>query len=107
MADKELKEIPEQEEKGIAMELLRELKNQNQRLMRVVAGLIILVGLVVGGFLIYLYQYDFAGSIEQNGVYTLVDSSGNVITSDITTEQLKEILEVINNGKSKDNQNKD
>lgn len=108
MADNmDLKEkVPEQEEKGIAMEILGELKTQNKRLSRSVAGLIVLVGLIVGAFLLYLYQYDFSGTIEQSGVYTLIDSDGNVISSDITPEQMEDILKIIN-GENKDNKNQD
>lgn len=105
MADNmDLKEkVSEQEEKGIAMELLGELKEQNKRLIKIVSGLLILVGLIVGGFLLYLYQYDFSGTIEQSGVYTLVDSNGNVISSDITPEQMEDILKIIN-GENESNQ---
>lgn len=100
------KNIPEQEEKGIAMEILEELKRQNQGLRRIIVGLMFLVGFVIGCFLFYLYQYDFKGTIEQNGIYTLVDSDGNVIGSDITPEQMEDILKIIN-GKSEDNQEQD
>ena len=113
MADiMDLKEkVPEQEEKGVAMEILGELKTQNERLMdfnkklmNTIKWLIVLAGLIVGGFLLYLYQYDFSGTIEQSGIYTLVDSNGNVISSDITPEQMEDILKIIN-GENKDNKN--
>lgn len=105
MADNmDLKEkVSEQEEKGIAIELLGELKAQNKRLIKVIAGLMVMIALIVGGFLLYLYQYDFSGTIEQSGVYTLVDSSGNVISSDITPEQMEDILKIIN-GENENNQ---
>lgn len=100
----DLKEnVSEQEEKGIAMELLGELKAQNKRLIRIIAGLMVMITLIVGGFLLYLYQYDFSGTIEQSGVYTLVDSNGNVISSDITPEQMEDILKIIN-GENKNKQ---
>lgn len=104
--NKDLKEnISEQKEKGIAMEILEELKRQNQGLRRIIVGLMFLVGFVVGSFLFYLYQYDFSGTIEQKGVYTLIDSDGNVIGSDdITPEQMEDILKIIN-GESEENQN--
>lgn len=91
--------VSEQGEKGIAMELLGELKAQNKRLIKVIAGLMVMIALIVGGFLLYLYQYDFSGTIEQSGVYALMDSDGNVISSDITEKQMEEILKIIN-GKS-------
>lgn len=120
MVEKENLNVQEQGT-GIAMEILGELKRQNERLVeinknqserlaeasknqsRTITKFIVLVGLVVAGFLLYLYQYDFAGSIEQNGVYTFSDSSGNVISSDITPEQMNDILEIINNGKNENN----
>lgn len=104
MADNmDLKEnASEREEKSIAMDILGELKEQNKRLMRIIAGLMTMIALIIGGFLLYLYQYDFSGTIEQNGVYAIVDSDGNVISSDIDEEQMKEILKIIN-GKSESN----
>ena len=58
--------------------------------------------IIVAAFLLYLYQYDFTSTIEQTGIYTIVDSNGNVISSDIDQEQLKQILEIIN-GENKNN----
>lgn len=92
----ENKEELKKEDKSLAMELLEELKRQNKRL---ITALFIVIGLwtaTILAFLLYLNQYDFSGSVEQTGVYTFSDSQGNVISSDITTEQMKEILEVIN-----------
>ncbi len=57
----------------------------------------------IGGFIWYLNQYDFTSTIEQTGVYTLVDSQGNVISSDITPDQINDILEIINNGNNENN----
>lgn len=121
----ELKEeVSAKEEKGIAMEILGELKRQNERLVEInkkqddriseisknhsktITKFLILVGLIIAGFLLYLYQYDFSGSIEQTGVYSLIDSDGNVISSDIEPEQMEEILKIIN-GKNEDNKEQD
>ncbi len=49
----------------------------------------------IAGFIWYLNQYDFTSTVEQTGVYTLSDSQGNVISSDITPEQISEILEIL------------
>lgn len=58
---------------------------------------------IVFRFVHYLDQYDFTGNIEQSGVYTLIDSSGNVISSDITPEDIEKIMEIINNGENENN----
>lgn len=101
--------VSDEKSEGIAMEILREFKESNKRLDDQNKRLIIntrwflaLVAFMVSAFLLYLYQYDFSGTIEQNGVYTLIDSSGNVISSDITPEQMEDILKIIN-GENKDN----
>lgn len=96
-------DVEEKEPQGIAMELLREFKEnnkrldeQNKRLINNTQWLFALIAFIVSAFLLYLCQYDFSGTIEQNGVYTLIDSSGNIISSDITPEQMEEILRIIN-----------
>lgn len=54
-------EVKEENEKiPLAVEILQELKEQNRRLMRVVYALLVTVVLIVGGFLVYMYQYDFS-----------------------------------------------
>lgn len=88
-------------------ELLGELKKQNERLAAAIktsnrSWAIALVA-VVAAFLLYLYQYDFHSSIEQKGLYTFVDSEGNVISSDISPEEMERILTIIN-GEHKDNE---
>lgn len=96
---------------SLAMELLSELKTQTKRWFTafIVTVCIALgvIGGIVGGFIWYLNQYDYVSSIEQNGIYTLIDSEGNVISADITPEQMKEILEIINNGKNESNSQTD
>lgn len=123
MVEKENLNVQEQGT-SIAMEILGELKRQNERLVEInknqserlaesnknqsktVTKFIVLVGLIIAGFLLYLYQYDFSGTVEQNGIYTLVDSDGNVISSDITSEQMEDILKIIN-GKNESNEKQD
>lgn len=51
---------------GIALELLKELKEQNDRMNKIAKGLIIAIVLIVGGFLLFMFQYDF-GSYTQDG----------------------------------------
>lgn len=90
-----------------ATEILGELKRENERkeriiksLIKVVVGTIIValagIACVTGGFLWYLNQYDFSSTsatyTDADGVYTLVDSEGNVISADLTPEELEMIL---------------
>ena len=50
-------------------------------------------------------QYDYESTTELSGVYNLVDSQGNVVTSDLSPEDVIRILEELNDGKGKENQN--
>lgn len=90
--------VAEKEEKGLAMEMLGELEAQSKRWYHTFLVMVVVEVLTIAGFIWYLYQYDFTSTIEQTGVYTLMDSSGNVISADVTPEQAKEIMEIINNG---------
>ena len=89
----------------IVTALLSELKEENERksriihaLVKVVCGSIVAVMLTVGGFLWYLNQYDFSSeettTYTSTGVYSLVDSKGNVIASDLTPEEIEQLMEV-------------
>ena len=93
--------LNEQEEKGLAMEMLGELKEQSKRWFRAFLAMLFLELATIGGFIWYLNQYDFISTVEQTGIYTLTDSQGNVISADVTAEQAKEIMEIINNGNNK------
>lgn len=96
----------EEKRDSLAMELLSELKVQARRLyVALVASIItaaVVIAGIVGGFIWYLNQYEFESSIEQTGIYTLIDSEGNVISADLTADQIKEIMEIVNNGKNAD-----
>lgn len=98
----------------IATELLKELKAENARkddqikslhkvVWKLAVGALLAVMLIVGGFLLYLYQYDFSATdswqIEKTaeGVYAVIDSDGNVIGRDLTPEELEDFL---SNGES-------
>lgn len=88
---------------NLAMEMLKELKEQSKRWFRAFIIMVVVEVATIAGFIWYLYQYDFTSTIEQTGIYTLVDSQGNVISSDITPEQIEKIMEIINNGEHKSN----
>lgn len=53
--------------------------------------------LIVAGFIIYLSQKsdDTITTIDATGVYNLVDSDGNVIATDLTSDDIKKIMEIL------------
>lgn len=106
----------------VVSELLSELKNENQRkdthikhlqttLLVAFIGCILAVLATVAGFLVYLNQYDFTSTgryyTEQtaSGVYAIIDSSGNVISSDLTADEANKLLEVLNGTSESKNSN--
>lgn len=77
----------------------------DRRLKYVVIGFVaIIISLIIATTYERL-QYDYTSSVETSGVYNLVDSEGNVITSDISPEDVIRILEELNNGQSSGNKN--
>lgn len=99
----------------IVSELIKELRDQNERkdklsrnLLVALCGSLLGIVLIVVSFLLYLNQYDFTSSeiIEATGVYTLVDSEGNVVAQDLSPEDIEAIMEVID-GKDPSNSNQE
>lgn len=93
----------------IVSELLSELKAENIRKDNLIAKLrrevlalsicaLAAVLMVISGFLLYLNQYDFSSTetlhIEKTaeGTYAFVDSEGNTVGLDLTSEQIEEWL---------------
>lgn len=105
----------------IVSELLSELKAENERkekqihrlnktLTIAVIAALATVLMVVAGFLWYLNLYDFSSTTTETvtnsaeGVYAIVDSDGNVISSDLTAEEIETLLDgVIADGESDSN----
>lgn len=92
----------------IVSALLSELKAGNDRkdktirsLLRIICGCILVIVVIVGCFLWYLNQYDYSSvettTTNATGVYTLIDSSGNVIAQDLPLEEIQEILDGTDN----------
>lgn len=77
----------------------------DRRLKYVVIGFVIVIIAIIWATTYERLQYDYSSSIETSGVYNLVDSEGNVITSDISPEDVIRILEELNNGQSPGNTN--
>lgn len=96
---------PVQNQDFIVSELLAELKEGNARkdkrlqekdklIWRIILAASIMIVSIVAGFLIYINQYDFSSYTMQqaDGVYAIIDSEGNVITSDLTKDQLQQLM---------------
>ena len=77
----------------------------DRRLKHVVIGFVtVVISLFLIGAYIWL-QYDYTSTIEATGVYNLVDSQGNVLTSDISPDDVIRILEVLDDGNGTEDSN--
>lgn len=54
---------------------------------------------VVISFCILWMQYDYVSTEEYTGVYTITDSQGNVISSDLSTNDVIRIIQELESGK--------
>lgn len=104
----------------IATELLKELKEGNERkdariaqqqkdMTRIIFGFLVVIFAIVASFLLYLNQYDFSSTttttMTSEGVYALVDSEGNIIASDLTPEDIERIVTASGESNQDRNQN--
>lgn len=96
--------MADEQQDFIVTELLSELKEENERKSKLLAQkektlrfiisiFLIVIIAVVSVFIWYLNQYDFTSEQTVSGVYTLVDSDGNVVAQDITPEEYQQFLE--------------
>lgn len=76
------------------------MARKDRTIKHIVIGWALSAIAIVGLFVFLWLQYDYSSStsIDANGVYNLVDSEGNVLTSDISPEDVIRILETLNNG---------
>lgn len=81
------------------------MARNDRRLKYVCIGWAVSVILIVSAFVWLWNQYDYASTTELSGVYNLVDSEGNVISSDISPEDVIRILEELDNGNGQENKN--
>ena len=102
-------DVMEQGPDFVVSALISELKAENDRksytihaLMKIIYSCLVAMLLVVGGFLWYLNQYDFVSEStttttttnDSTGIYSLIDSEGNVIASDLTDDEISKLMEV-------------
>ncbi len=100
---KEVKEMEKElENKDTTMVLLeKSLDNSNRRHNMVIRCLmvIIVILLAINGYFAYMFTTTtvMETTTEQDGVYNFVDSEGNMVSSDLSLEEMKELIEI--NGK--------
>lgn len=70
----------------------------DRRLWRLCICWAVSVIVIVCAFVWLWNQYDYESSTELSGVYNLVDSQGNVVSSDLSPDDVLRILEELNNG---------
>lgn len=65
----------------------------------------VVLAITVISFVWLWNQYDYTSSNELSGVYNLVDSEGNVISSDIEPDDVIRILEELSSGENQKDAN--
>lgn len=98
-------------ERSLASEVLQELKLGCKRLWIALLIVVILWAVTIVGFVWYQSQWDYSttSTYEANGIYALIDSSGNIIAQDVTQEQMDAFTkwwEVNGDSQKNDNTNK-
>lgn len=84
MEDEKMESEDVQEE-SLATEILGELKEQNKRLIRIVYALVVSIVLIIGGFLVYMYQYDFSSyeiNSSDGGNANYIGNDGDIYNGD-------------------------
>lgn len=77
----------------------------DRRLWRLCICWAVSVIVIVAAFIWLWNQYDYESSTELSGVYCLVDSQGNVVSSDLSPDDVLRILEELNHGQYQTDQN--
>lgn len=104
---KEVQGLEEElKEKDYTLHLLdRSLEHSNRRhtvVIRYLVGIIAIL-LAINGFFAYQFATTTVSetTTEQSGVYNFMDAEGNVISSDLSLEEMKELVEL--NGEDQEN----
>lgn len=76
------------------------MARNDRRTKNIIIGLVSIIIALIVATTYERMQYDYVSSVDTNGVYNLVDSQGNVLTSDISPEDVIRILETLGDGQS-------
>lgn len=76
------------------------MARNDRRTKHIIIGFVAIIIAIIAATTYERLQYDYVSSVDTSGVYNLVDSQGNVLTSDISPEDVVRILETLGDGKS-------
>lgn len=63
--------------------------------LTIIVALILVILIETCGFIYYISSYEILETTtEQEGIYNFIDSEGNAISSDLSLEDMKELIEV-------------
>ena len=63
--------------------------------LTIIVALILVILIETCGFIYYISNYEILETTtEQEGIYNFIDSEGNAISSDLSLEDMKELIEV-------------
>lgn len=89
------KELENQDTTMVLLE--KSLDNSNRRHNMVIRCLmvIIVILLAINGYFAYIFTTTIVmETTEQEGVYNYVDSDGNIISSDLSLEEMEQLIEM-------------
>ena len=76
------------------------MARNDRRTRNIIIGFVSIIIAIIVSTTYERLQYDYVSSVDTSGVYNLVDSQGNVLTSDISPEDVIRILETLGDGQS-------
>lgn len=80
--------------------MTREKREKKYAILGLIIGWAVSVIAAVGIFTYLWLQYDYVSDVDAKGVYVLTDSSGNVLASDLTPDDVIRIMEELTDGDS-------
>ena len=78
--------------------MTREKREKKHTILGLIIGWAVSVIAAAGIFTYLWLQYDYVSDIDAKGVYVLTDSSGNVVASDLTPDDVIRIMEQLTDG---------
>lgn len=71
-------------------------RNANN-IKRIVIGWVLSIVFIVASFVWLWLQYDYTSTNTATGVYALIDADGNVLAHDLSSDDIEQILTILQN----------